>query len=350
MIALAFIIIAHQKNKVSTTKTHTMTRNKVSRRKAIGTGLIASVAALSGYAFKTGKDNQSLKKTTTPKKKLPFRISLNTSTLLHYKLAVDVQIDMVADAGFDGIELWMSDIKSYLKNGGSSKDLKEKLEARQLVLENIIGFSKWCSDDPGERKKAIDQLREEMIITSELGGKFIAAPVQGIASLDPNKYDDYAQRYAAILRLGDETGVTPIIEIWGSGVLHSVADCAQIAISTGHPKATMLFDFYHVYRGGNHWPTFDCLNGKKLPVIHMNDYPASPSRELLNDSHRIFPGDGICPFDTVIPMLYDAGFRGGLSVELFNKEYWATMDAATILKNSYEKTCQVVEHALSNKV
>lgn len=262
MIALAFIIIALQKNKVSTTKTHTMTRNKVSRRKAIGTGLIASVAALSGYAFKTGKDNQSLKKTTTPKKKLPFRISLNTSTLLHYELDVDVQIDMVADAGFDGIELWMRNIKSYLENGGNTKHLKEKLEARQLTLENIIGFSKWCSDDPEERKKAIDQLREEMIITSELGGKFIAAPVQGIVSLDPNKYDDYAQRYAAILRLGDETGVTPIIEIWGSGVLHSVADCAQIAISTGHPKATMLFDFYHVYRGGNHWPTFDCLNGK----------------------------------------------------------------------------------------
>ncbi len=327
-----------------------MTRNKVSRRKAIGTGLMASVAALSGYAFKTDTHNQLLKKKIAPKKKLPFRISLNTSTLLHYKLNVDVQIDMVADAGFDGIELWMSDVKSYLKNDGSSKHLKEKLEARQLVLENMIGFSKWCSDDSDERKKAIDQLREEMIITSELGGKFIAAPVQGIASLDRNKYDEYAQRFDVILKLGDETGVTPIIELWGAGALNKVADCAQIAISTGHPKATMLFDFYHIYRGGNHWPTLDCLNGKKLPVIHMNDYPASPSRNLLNDSHRIFPGDGVCPYNEVIPKLYDSGFRGGLSVELFNKEYWATMDAATILKNSYEKTYQVVEGALSGRI
>ena len=30
----------------------------------------------------------------------------------------------------------------------------------------------------------------------------------------------------------------------------------------------------------------------------------------------MFPGDGICPFNKVLPLLYDSGFRGGLSVEL----------------------------------
>ncbi len=49
----------------------------------------------------------------------------------------------------------MKDIKTYLENGGTAAQLKEKLQARELVLENIIGFSKWCSDDPEERKKAI---------------------------------------------------------------------------------------------------------------------------------------------------------------------------------------------------
>lgn len=325
-------------------------KNKISRRKAMETSFKVALAAIGGYAFKADVYEQTYLKNTPSKKKLPVRISLNTSTLLHYKLDVDVQIDMVADAGFDGVELWMRDVKSYLEKGGSSESLKEKLKARNLILENMIGFSKWISDDPEERKKAIDLLGEEMKITADLGGKYIAATVQGIEFLDRNKYDEYAERYNAILMLGDEIGVTPVLELWGMGALNKVADCAQIVIATGHPKATMLLDFYHVYRGGNDWDTLDVLNGKRLPVIHINDYPSSPSYELLKDSDRVLPGEGICPFDEVIPKLCNAGFKGGFSVELFNKGYWETMDAQTMLQNSYEKTYEVVARALANTI
>lgn len=325
-------------------------KNNISRRKVIKTGITGSLAAIGGYIFAGASEVAPEDFPQGKKNKLPVRISLNTSTLLHYKLAADVQIDMVADAGFDGIELWMRDIKTYLENGGSAAQLKEKLQTRELVLENIIGFSKWCSDDLEERKKAIAQLREEMLITSSLGGTFIAAPVQGITAIDSAKYDAYAERYNAILELGDETGVTPIIELWGMGALNKIADCAQIAIATGHPKATILLDFYHVYRGGNDWDTIDILNGKRLPVMHMNDYPSTPSYDKLKDSDRVLPGEGVCPFDMVIPKLYNAGFRGGFSVELFNQGYWDTMDAKTLLKNSYEKTVDVVQKALANTV
>lgn len=322
-------------------------KNKITRRKAITTSVKASMLALGGYPF-TAQAQRRKTSIEDSKNRLPVRVSLNTSTLMHYKLTADVQIDMVGQAGFNGIELWMRDIKTYLENGGTAEDLKQKLETYQLTLENIIGFSKWCSDDAEERKMALEQLREEMNITASLGGQYIAAPVQGIAVLDRNKYDDYAERYKAILELGDETGVTPLIELWGMGALHKVADCAHIVIATGHPKATMLLDFYHVHRGGNDWDTIDILNGKKLPVIHMNDYPGSPAFDQLKDSDRVLPGEGVCPFESVIPKLYQAGFRGGFSVELFNQGYWDTMDAKTLLKHSYEKTHAVVEKSLLN--
>ena len=316
----------------------------------MGTGLIASIAAMTGCAFSPREKETAIIMQPKGKRKLPMRISLNCSTLIHYKLPVDVQIDMVADAGFDGIELWMRDIKSYLDKGGKASSLKEQLTNRGLVLENIIGFSKWCSDDADERKKALEQLREEMLITASLGGAFIAAPVQGIDAIESSKYDAYAERYNAILELGDETGVTPIMELWGMGALHKVSDCAKIAIATGHPKATMLLDFYHVYRGGNDWDTIDLINGGKLPVIHMNDYPATPAYNLLKDSDRVLPGEGICPFNRVLSKLYKAGFRGGLSIELFNKHYWDTMDAKTLLDQSYQKTYEVIQRALSTKI
>lgn len=323
-----------------------MKGNNISRRTAISTSLKASLAAMGGLALSA---NALPAATRTPvlKNKLPIRVSLNTSTLMPYKLPVDQQIALISEAGFDGVELWMRDIVAYLEAGGSAGDLKEKLEAGNLVLENIIGFSQWCNDDPEERKKAIAQLRGEMEIIAAMGGKYIAAPVMGIKTLDRTMYDAYAGRFLDILALEAETGVTPVIELWGAGALNKLSDCAQITIATGHPKATMLLDIYHLYRGGNSWDTLDCLNGHRLPVIHMNDYPASPARETLTDAHRVFPGEGVCPYDEVISKLYLAGFRGAFSVELFNKGYWDSMDAKTILKNSYEKTAQVVTHALA---
>lgn len=309
---------------------------------------MASLGALSGYGFRPDDPHRAQPNGSTPAKDRPFRISLNTSTLMAYLLPVDRQIQLVAAAGFEGIELWMRDIMAYLEQGGTTQTLRGLLEKGGLVLENIIGFSQWCSDDPGERQQALEQLRKEMLVTAELGGSYIAAPVMGLKTLDPSRFEEYTQRYQAILALEEETGVVPVIELWGAGALHKIADCARIVIATGHPKATMLLDFYHVYRGGNDWDTVDVLNGGRLPVIHMNDYPSAPAREELTDGHRLLPGEGVCPFDEVLPRLYKAGFRGGLSVELFNKEYWDSMDAETMLKQSYEKTLQVVEKALAN--
>lgn len=323
-----------------------MKKTKISRRKAIESGVLASLAAFASYGFSAGEKKLYTKYKWHGEEELPFRISLNTSTLMAYKLPVNVQIEKVAAAGFDGIELWMRDIMAFLEQGGNGSQLEDLLEQGGLRLENIIGFSQWCSDDGEERKKAIDQLRKEMEVTASLGGEYIAAPVMGLKALDPAKFDAYSERYNAILELEKDTDVVPILEIWGSGALHSVADAAKIVIATGHPKASILLDFYHIYRGGNSWDTLDVLNGHKLPVIHMNDYPASPARESLTDGHRLLPGEGICPFDVVLPKLQRAGFSGGLSVELFNEDYWGRMDADTMLKNSYDATRRVVTNTM----
>ena len=52
----------------------------------------------------------------------------------------------------------------------------------------------------------------------------------------------------------------------------------------------------------------------------MNDYPADPPRETITDGSRIYPGDGVAP--SALHDLHDIGFRGVLSLELFNRDYW----------------------------
>ena len=47
-------------------------------------------------------------------------------------------------------------------------------------------------------------MRHDMEMVAGLGGKFIAAPAQGVTQLDRTRLPEYSERYRAILDLGDE--------------------------------------------------------------------------------------------------------------------------------------------------
>ena len=64
------------------------------------------------------------------------------------------------------------------------------------------------------------------------------------------------------------------------------------------------------------------LAGSAMHVFHINDYPASVPLHDLNDGHRVYPGDGDAPLATILQSLITTGFRGALSLELFNRDYW----------------------------
>jgi len=303
----------------------------LTRRKFLG----SSTMALGGLALPICCNTEESKNPA------PFRISLNVSTIRPYKLPVDQQIKVCGTAGFDGIELWVSDLEAYREKGGSWRDLATMLKDNRLILENIIGFAQWAVDDQSRRNAGLQQMQREMEMTATLGGKYIAAPMGGINRLN-SSLDDYAERFLRVIEAGKAVGVTPLLELWGSGALNRLSAAAYITIATGHPDANLLLDFYHLYRGGNSFDSLNLINVAHLPVFHMNDYPPAPPREQLNDSDRVYPGDGVCPFDTLIPLLYKGGFRGAFSVELFNEGYCQDHTVEQVLATTLEKTRKII--------
>ena len=57
-------------------------------------------------------------------------------------------------------------------------------------------------------------------------------------------------------------------------------------------------------------------------MFHFNDYPAEPPRSEISDAQRVYPGDGIARWAKLLRTLRNIGFRGAVSLELFNREYW----------------------------
>src|SRR5260370_3929858 len=130
------------------------------------------------------------------------------------------------------------------------------------------------------------------------------------------------ERYRALLELGDKLDVVPQVEVWGSArTLSRLSEAAFVAIEAAHPKARILPDVYHLYRGGSNFEGIKLLGPSAIHVFHFNDYPADPPRERLTDAFRVYPGDGVAPLKSLLCDLAAGGFRVMLSLELFNRAY-----------------------------
>jgi 2-keto-myo-inositol isomerase len=301
---------------------------------------LASGAAAVGAGLVTGTAVQA--EAAGPPHEFPFRFCLNTSTISGQRLSLIEEVEIAAKAGYQGIEPWVRELEQYAKEGGNLKELGRRIRDRGLQMEDAIAFFEWIVDDDARRKKGLEDARRGMDLVAQVGGKYIAAPPAGATSQSDLHPLRAAERYRALLDIGSNIGVIPIAEVWGfSKTLTRLGDAAFIAIESHHPDACVLPDIYHLYKGGSAFQGIKLLSNDAIHIIHMNDYPADPPRTSISDAQRIYPGDGIAPWKTIVGCLRDNGYHGALSLELFNRDYWK-QDALLVARTGLEKMRAVV--------
>lgn len=277
----------------------------------------------------------------------PFGYCLNMSTIRGQNLPLDKEIEIAATAGYQAVEPWLPKMDEYVKGGGALRDLGKRIADLGLTVESAIGFAEWIVDDDARRARGLEQAKRDMSALREIGGKRIAAPPAGaIDQADMNLFRA-AERYAALVDLGEKMDVIPQVEVWGfSKCLSRLGETTFVAVESGRAKACILPDVYHIYKGGSDFAGLGLLSGSAVHVFHANDYPAEPKRETINDSHRVYPGDGIAPLSQIYRMIHAAGFRGYLSLELFNRQYWK-QDALEVARTGLQKTRESVQRAFA---
>ena len=317
---------------------------KLSRRQAV-----TRAGVLVGAALATGCQT-SAQAESKPAASHPsdgFVFCLNTATIHGQKLGILKEIEVAAKAGYQAIEPWIDSIEEYKRQDGTLPELKRRIADTGLAVESAIGFAQWIVEDDVHRAKGMEQAKRAMDLVAQIGGKRLAAPPAGATDAPGLDLLKAAERYRALLEAGDQIGVVPQLELWGfSRNLNRLGECAAVAIETGHPRACVLVDVYHLYKGGSDYKGLGLLNGNAVHVLHMNDYPAEPPREKIDDSYRVYPGDGVAPVLEILRALRSIGGQKVLSLELFNRKYWG-MDAAEVARAGLEKMKTAVSQALS---
>jgi sugar phosphate isomerase/epimerase len=306
--------------------------------------MISATAALAGQIASAATAPST--GPATPTSAEPFGYCLNTSTISGQNLGIVEELKLAAKVGFHAVEPWVRELDAFQKAGGSLKDLRTQIDDLGLKIPNVIGFARWIVDDEAQRAAGLEQAKRDMDWAVQIGAAHIAAPPIGANDRKGPELPVIAERYHHLLEIGDQIGIIPVLEMWGSSkTLNNIGEATYVAMQAKHPQSCILLDLYHLYKGGSDFNSLRFLSGHALPVIHTNDYPADPPRETINDSFRVFPGDGVAPLTDIFRTLKTIDFTGYLSVELFNRGYWKE-SPLKVAREALEKTRLAVKKAL----
>jgi sugar phosphate isomerase/epimerase len=211
--------------------------------------------------------------------------------------------------------------------------------------EGGIAFAEWLAEDEARRTRGLEQAKREMEMLAQIGGRRIAAPPAGATGLPQIEFAAAVERYRALLELADRAGLVAEFELWGgSRNFGRLGDCVALAMETGHPKACVLADVFHLYKAGSDYRGMRLLGPDAIQALHMNDYPADPPRDKINDGYRVYPGDGTAPLVEILRALRTNGGQKVLSLEVFNRAYWA-QDPLEVARTGLAKMKAVAERA-----
>ncbi len=307
----------------------------LNRRQALQTlGLTAGASLL-----KTPVLAMAATKKNTP----AFKYSLNMSTIRGQKLGFIKELEVAAKVGFTSVEIWIDTFQTYLQNGGTTTEAKKIIDGLGIKVENAIGFAKWIVDDDATRNAGLNQLQREMELLAKIGCYRVAAPPSGATGLPRIDLNVITDRYRAILQMGEQSGVIPMVEMWGSSQnLKKISQVLYVATESEHKNALVLLDAFHIYKGGSSIDSLPFVGKTAIKVFHINDYPAGIPPARISEPDRVYPGDGIAPLKQILRAIKNPENPVVISLEVFNQTYYA-QDALLVAKTGLAKMKAVTE-------
>ncbi|QEC52056.1 sugar phosphate isomerase/epimerase [Anseongella ginsenosidimutans] len=313
------------------------------RRKFISVGALAGLAAgtISTGAFgaAAGSKETVAKEKRYQKGVSPWPICLDTATIRPASLKDKVKI--AAKAGYDAIEPWDGELEKFEAEGGNLKDLGKEIRDLGLFVPSMIGL--WNALPPTKElwEESLKDTRRRMRMAADIG----AQHVQTIPNTVGDNYDVrwVAARYREIIEMGmNEFNLNPALVFVKYFPMRTMGQAAAVALDANHPKAMVIPDVFHMYISEGGFEGLKLLQGNAIAIFQFNDAPAAPSLPELGDEHRVFPGDGILPLTDILKDLKATGFKGCVSLELYNPEYWK-QDLQQVAETGLRKTLEVIK-------
>ncbi|TMD09828.1 MAG: sugar phosphate isomerase/epimerase [Chloroflexi bacterium] len=241
-------------------------------------------------------------------------VFLNGATIM--TTATDRSLRVARQAGFAGIE---ARAERLLGSPDEVRTAAKAVRDGEVWSLNGVRLSlhpDGAIDAPTLRADLGPRLR----ITRELRASYLLAVPPRIAGLSPQQALAGIEAGLVLARdLAAEQRVKVAFEFLGFAdcPINSPALAAEVV--AGVEGVDLVLDSCHWHASGSR--SLDELPIQRLAMVHLNDAPAKPPREL-EDADRVLPLEGVIALPELVRDLTRLGFRGPWSLETFNPAYW----------------------------
>jgi 2-keto-myo-inositol isomerase len=171
-----------------------------------------------------------------------------------------------------------------------------------------------------ERRTLDADLGARLEICRTIGAAYLLAVPPRLTGLDLAAATRGIREGLAVARdRAARDGVRIAFEFLGFADCPISSPAAAGAAIDGISDVDLVLDSCHWHASGG--GSLDAFPVERLAMIHLNDAPSKPPREI-EDADRVLPGEGVIRLRELVAAVRDRGYSGPWSLETFNPAYW----------------------------
>jgi 2-keto-myo-inositol isomerase len=229
------------------------------------------------------------------------------------ELPLDREMDVVAQAGYGGLELLIPKLGPFMEHH-SVGDLAAGLQERKLapLALNCIEHFNLRSDEE------MAAIRRDCVRLSQLAQAIGCPTVAVVPSPKPPGMEWPKIKAQTVAALQELASIASAFRV--RLAFEFLAKGWEIVQAAGCDNAGLVIDTYHFFVGGSSWGSLDEFDMDRLYMVHINDVEGRPL-ETLTDGDRMLPGEGIIPLGRLLRRLKARGYDGAYALEVMRPAY-----------------------------
>jgi len=221
-------------------------------------------------------------------------------------------LSRIRAAGFDGVEALMYKGRDFAVDAFRKGLAETGMEC--TICSVMVDRLSLISEDAAIRTKAVEQLRENIAVTAQIGAKIIAGPLYspvGYLSGTRRTPDEWKRGVDCWQQLGpwlaqhDVTAAIEPLNRFETYFLNTAADAARFCDEVGHPNVGILFDTFH-----SNIEEKNIADGLRKVAPHLKHIHTC-------ENDRGTPGTGHVEWKSVFEAIREIGYDDWLTIESF---------------------------------
>jgi 2-keto-myo-inositol isomerase len=244
--------------------------------------------------------------------KMTLAIHQNTSAGAGYRKSLEGW----GRAGIKYAEITNTLLDEFLKTESLATAKRVLSDAGLTPVSGACGVAALWEPGPGHAE-ALENFKRRCDQFSNLGLTRIYAPTPSMRKYTDDDYKTAADAVREVGEVAKQFRMTAMAEaVRTSTYIGTLPTLLKVMRAAAHSNAAPLLDCYHFWSWLNKLEDLDLIRPGEIGHVHFQDVPDMP-RELLDQTSRLIPGDGVSPLVKILRKLAEKGYAGPLSVELF---------------------------------